>query len=49
MSKPCMRRAVSYQPKKVRVQAVIANAGSEAATETNVSLLLNGKSLESRR
>jgi hypothetical protein len=37
-----------YQPKKVRIQAVVAGSGTEAA-ETNVSLLLNGKSLESKR
>jgi len=36
-----------YQPKKVRIQAVIAGSGTEAA-ETNASLLLNGKSLESK-
>lgn len=36
-----------YQPKKVRIQAVIAGSGTEEA-ETNVSLLLNGKSLESK-
>jgi hypothetical protein len=38
-----------FQPKKVRVQAVVANAGSEAATESNVTLLLNGKTLESKK
>lgn len=36
-----------YQPKKVRIQAVVAGSGTEA-TETNVSLLLNGKSLETK-
>jgi len=37
-----------YQPKKVRVQAVIAGSGTEAA-DLNVSLSLNGKSLETRK
>jgi hypothetical protein len=37
-----------YQPKKVRIQAIVAGSGTDAA-ETNVSLLLNGKSLESKR
>ena len=36
-----------YQPKKVRIQAIVAGSGTEAA-ETNVSLLLNGKSLETQ-
>lgn len=37
-----------YQPKKVRIQAVVAGSGTEEA-ETNVSLLLNAKSLESKK
>lgn len=37
-----------YQPKKVRIQAVIAGSGTDAA-DTNVSLLLNGKPLESKK
>lgn len=37
-----------YQPKQVRIQATVAGSGTEAA-ETGVSLLLNGKSLESKR
>lgn len=38
-----------FQPKKVRVQAVVAGAGVETPTETNVTLLLNGKTLESKK
>jgi hypothetical protein len=37
-----------YQPKKVRIQTVIAGSGTDAA-DRNVSLLLNGKSLETRK
>ena len=37
-----------YQPKKVRILAVVAGSGTEAA-DLNVSLLLNGKSLETRK
>ena len=37
-----------YQPKKVRIQAIVAGSGTDAV-ETNVSLFLNGKSLESKR
>lgn len=37
-----------YQPKKVRIQAVVAGSMTESA-EANVSLLLNGKPLESKR
>ena len=37
-----------YQPKKVRIQAVIAGNGTEAA-ETNVALLLNGKQVETKK
>lgn len=37
-----------YQAKKVRIQAVVAGSDTDAA-ETNVSLSLNGKSLESKR
>lgn len=37
-----------YQAKKVRVQATVAGSGTEA-TEANISLALNGKSLETKR
>jgi hypothetical protein len=37
-----------YQPKKVRIQAVVAGSGTDES-ETNVSLLLNGKSLETKK
>jgi hypothetical protein len=37
-----------FQPKKVRVQATVAGAGTEAA-EIPVELVLNGKTVETRR
>ena len=37
-----------YQPKKVRIQAVIAGSGTDAA-DVMYHCLLNGKSLETRR
>jgi hypothetical protein len=37
-----------FQPKKVRVQATVAGSNTEAA-DTNVSLILNGKTLESKK
>ena len=38
-----------FQAKKVRVQAVVANAGGTDTAETNVTLLLNGKTLEAKK
>ena len=37
-----------FQPKKVRLQTVVAGAGTEAA-ETPVELVLNGKTLETKK